>query len=103
MLYTAFRTSFAGPDGQLPAELQKVEPAILELVCNEVVESGGTVVWDDIAGQDQAKRLIQELVVWPMKNPALFKVRRSALCCRLVQAEQLQVFAYRLQIYVCAL
>lgn len=44
------------------------------MVCNEVVESGGTVVWEDIAGQDQAKRLIQELVVWPMKNPDLFKV-----------------------------
>ena len=64
----------AGPDGQLPESVQKVEPAILELVCNEVVESGGRVVWDDISGQEQAKRLIQELVVWPMKNPNLFKV-----------------------------
>ena len=71
----------AGPDGQLPEELQKLEPAILELVCNEVVESGGTVVWDDIAGQDQAKRLIQELVVWPMKNPDLFRVWHC--CCTL--------------------
>ena len=63
-----------GPDGQLPGSLQKVQPAVLELVCNEVVESGGRVVWDDISGQEQAKRLIQELVVWPMKNPNLFKV-----------------------------
>ena len=64
----------AGADGQLPEALQKIEPAMLELVCNEVVESGGRVAWDDIAGQEQAKRLIQELVVWPMKNPDLFKV-----------------------------
>jgi len=32
------------------------------------------VQWNDIAGQDQAKRLVQELVVWPMLNPHLFKV-----------------------------
>lgn len=55
--------------------MQAIEPPILELVCNEVVESGGTVTWDDIAGQEQAKRLVQELVVWPMRNPDLFKVR----------------------------
>lgn len=63
-----------GPDGELPAALQKVEPAMLELVCNEIVEQGGHVQWNDIAGQDQAKRLVQELVVWPMLNPHLFKV-----------------------------
>ena len=63
-----------GPDGELPEALQKVEPAMLELVCNEIVEQGGAVQWNDIAGQEQAKRLVQELVVWPMLNPHLFKV-----------------------------
>ena len=52
---------------------------MLELVCNEIVQQGGHVQWDDIAGQEQAKRLVQELVVWPMLNPHLFKVRRC-LC-----------------------
>ncbi len=28
------------------------------------------VSWDDIAGQETAKRLVQELVVWPMTAPA---------------------------------
>ena len=51
-----------------------MEPAMLELVCNEIVEQGGHVQWNDIAGQEQAKRLVQELVVWPMLNPHLFKV-----------------------------
>lgn len=69
----------AGPDGELPEALQKLEPAILELVCNEIVERGGHVQWDDIAGQDQAKRLVQELVVWPMLNPHLFKVNCPTL------------------------
>ena len=63
-----------GPSGELPEALQKVDPAMLELVCNEIVEQGGAVQWSDIAGQEQAKRLVQELVVWPMLNPHLFKV-----------------------------
>ena len=48
------------------------------MVCSEILEGGAscTVSWDDIAGQDRAKRLVQELVVWPMLNPHLFTVRR---------------------------
>ena len=66
----------SGPDGELPEALQRLEPQILEMVCSEILEggSGCTVSWDDIAGQDRAKRLVQELVVWPMLNPHLFKV-----------------------------
>lgn len=52
-----------------------MEPLILEMVCAEILEGRGSapVAWDDIAGQAQAKRLVQELVVWPMLNPHLFK------------------------------
>ncbi|DBB14318.1 TPA: hypothetical protein ACH3X3_004631 [Trebouxia sp. C0006] len=70
-------STLPGPDGELPAALQKVEPAMLELVCNEVVEQGGHVQWNDISGQDQAKRIVQELVVWLMLNPHLFKGARA--------------------------
>ncbi len=41
------------------------------------------VSWDDIADQETAKRLVQELVVWPMLNPHLFKASapgRLAVC-----------------------
>ena len=72
--FESVHCGMTGPDGELPAALQKVEPAMLELVCSEIVEQGGHVQWNDIAGQDQAKRLVQELVVWPMLNPHLFKV-----------------------------
>ena len=37
--------------------------------------SAGPADWDDIAGQQTAKDLIQEVVVWPIKNPQLFTVR----------------------------
>lgn len=63
----------AGPDGELPEALQKLDPHIVEMVCSEILDGNSTVQWDDIAGQDQAKRLVQELVVWPMLNPHLFK------------------------------
>ena len=36
--------------------------------------AGASVSWDDIAGQDAAKRLIQEVICWPAMNPHIFKV-----------------------------
>lgn len=47
---------------------------MVDVVCNDVIVSGGHVQWDDIAGQQHAKNVIQELVVWPMNNPTLFTV-----------------------------
>ena len=74
---TTRRCCDPGPGGELPEALQRLEPQILEMVCSEILEggSGCSVSWDDIAGQDRAKRLVQELVVWPMLNPHLFKAR----------------------------
>lgn len=71
---------FAGPDGELPEALQKVDPNILELVCNEILDKRSGIQWEDIAGQQDAKSLVQELVVWPMLNPHLFTV---SLCVAL--------------------
>lgn len=68
-----------GPDGELPEELAKCEPRLIEQVCNEVIDSGGAVHWDDIAGLETAKHLIKEIVVWPMQNPHLFTVSSSGL------------------------
>lgn len=65
-------SAHAGPDGEIPEELTKIDPKLLELVCNEVLDSGTAVSWDDIAGLQHAKALVQELVVWPMMNPHLF-------------------------------
>lgn len=43
-------------------------------VCNEVIDSSGSISWEDIAGLQTAKNLVQEIVVWPMMNPDLFTV-----------------------------
>ena len=58
----------------MPEELAKLDPRLIETICHEVVDAGHGVSWDDIAGQEAAKRLIQEVVVWPMRNPDLFQV-----------------------------
>jgi hypothetical protein len=71
------------PDGELPPELAKHDPKLIEQVCNEVIDASGGVAWEDIAGLETAKHLIKEIVVWPMLNPQIFTVSRgvaSAWC-----------------------
>lgn len=65
------------PEEPLPDALAKLDPAMIEQVCNEVIDSNASVAWEDIAGQEPAKRLIQEVVVWPMMNPDIFKGARA--------------------------
>lgn len=61
----------------LPESLLKLEPRIIEMVCNEIIDSSGRLAWEDIAGLDHVKRLVAEMVVWPMLNPHLFKGVRA--------------------------
>ena len=42
------------------------------------MESGDTITFDDIAGLDDAKQTVQEVVCWPMKRPDLFTGLRKA-------------------------
>lgn len=43
-----------------------------EIVFKDVVRRDLCVKWDDIKGQDDAKMIIQESVIFPMKYPQLF-------------------------------
>ena len=63
----------------LPPELARHEPRLLELVCSEVVDPPGAagVAWDDIAGLATVKALVKEIVVWPMLNPSIFTGARA--------------------------
>ena len=45
-------------------ELSKIE--------NEIVDSGEPITFKDIAGLEDAKQTVLELVCWPMKRPDLF-------------------------------
>lgn len=45
---------------------------MVELIENEIMDSGTPVHWDDIAGLEFAKNTIKEIVVWPMLRPDIF-------------------------------
>lgn len=52
--------------------LKNIEPRMIELIENEIMDNGAPVNWDDIAGLEFAKNTIKEIVVWPMLRPDIF-------------------------------
>ncbi|XP_044004338.1 fidgetin-like protein 1 isoform X2 [Aphidius gifuensis] len=52
--------------------LKNIDPKMIELIKNEIMDSGALVKWDDVAGLEQAKRIIKEIVVLPMLRPDIF-------------------------------
>ncbi|XP_006901652.1 PREDICTED: fidgetin-like protein 1-like [Elephantulus edwardii] len=52
--------------------LKNLEPKMVELIMNEIMDHGPPVNWDDIAGVEFAKTTIKEIVVWPMLRPDIF-------------------------------
>jgi len=54
------------------SQLQKLDKKLVDKIMDEIVDNGESVTFDDIAGLDDAKQTIQELVTMPMKRPDLF-------------------------------
>ncbi|XP_045110878.1 fidgetin-like protein 1 [Portunus trituberculatus] len=52
--------------------LQNIDAKMVEMIMNEIMDSGPDVTWDDIAGLKLAKSTIKEIVVWPMLRPDIF-------------------------------
>eukprot|EP00117_Sycon_ciliatum_P002139 scpid42032/ scgid2058/ Fidgetin-like protein 1 len=72
-------SSAAGNDSKSAAEelskderLSGLEPRMIELIMNEIMDHGPPITWNDIAGLEFAKKTIQEIVVWPMLRPDIF-------------------------------
>ena len=59
-------------DDDLPEALHGLDKELIEKIENEILDSGETVTFDDIAGLEHAKATVQELVCWPMQRPDLF-------------------------------
>ncbi len=57
---------------ELPEELKGLDKELITKIENEIVDSGDSITFDDIAGLKQAKQTVMELVCWPMKRPDLF-------------------------------
>ncbi|MPC27405.1 Fidgetin-like protein 1 [Portunus trituberculatus] len=49
-----------------------IDAKMVEMIMNEIMDSGPDVTWDDIAGLKLAKSTIKEIVVWPMLRPDIF-------------------------------
>lgn len=62
----------AEPTPPVDERLKNVEPKMIELIMNEIMDHGPPVQWEDIAGVDFAKMTIKEIVVWPMMRPDIF-------------------------------
>ncbi|XP_023238400.1 fidgetin-like protein 1 [Centruroides sculpturatus] len=52
--------------------MKNVDPKMVELMLDEIVDHGPPVSWDDIAGLEFAKKTVKEIVIWPMLRPDLF-------------------------------
>ncbi|XP_043249294.1 fidgetin-like protein 1 [Colletes gigas] len=52
--------------------LKNIDPKMVELIRNEIMDSKTTISWDDIAGLQYAKKIIKEVVVYPMLRPDIF-------------------------------
>ena len=49
-----------------------LDQKLVKQIMNEIVDSGESITFDDIAGLADAKQTVLELVCWPMKRPDLF-------------------------------
>lgn len=56
---------------------KNVDSKLANLILNEIVDSGATVCFEDIAGQELAKQALQEIVILPALRPELFTGLRA--------------------------
>lgn len=62
----------AGQEIEIDERLKNIDPKLVELITNEMLNRSPNVKWCDIAGLDFAKQSVQEIVVWPMLRPDIF-------------------------------
>lgn len=59
-------------DEEIDERLRHIDPKMVELIRSEIMDRFTPLTWDDIAGLDYAKTIIQEAVVWPILRPDIF-------------------------------
>ena len=64
-------------DEEIPEELRGLDKELIEKINNEIVDDGQKVTFDDIAGLENAKNTVNEMVIYPMKRPDLFTGLRA--------------------------
>lgn len=75
-----------GEDGRLKqmndnkkkiSHLKNIDSKLADHILDEIIESGPPVHFDDIAGAENAKKLLQEIVILPYLRPELFTGLRA--------------------------
>ncbi|XP_055149127.1 fidgetin-like protein 1 isoform X1 [Symphalangus syndactylus] len=72
MQYKPYGAGPTEPAHPVDERLKNLEPKMIELIMNEIMDHGPPVNWEDIAGVEFAKATIKEIVVWPMLRPDIF-------------------------------
>jgi ATP-dependent 26S proteasome regulatory subunit len=52
--------------------LKNIDPKMIELIENEIMDNGTPITWDDIAGLKFVKTTVKEIVVFPLLRPDIF-------------------------------
>ncbi|EAT38889.1 AAEL009254-PA [Aedes aegypti] len=59
-------------DEEIDERLRHIDPKMVELIRSEIMDRFTPLTWEDIAGLEYAKTIIQEAVVWPILRPDIF-------------------------------
>ncbi|XP_065074647.1 fidgetin-like protein 1 [Ochlerotatus camptorhynchus] len=59
-------------DEEIDERLRHIDPKMVELIRSEIMDRFSPLTWEDIAGLDYAKTIIQEAIVWPILRPDIF-------------------------------
>ena len=57
--------------------LKNIDPKMIELIQNEIMDHGQPVTWEDIAGLEFVKTTVKEIVVFPLLRPDIFHGLRA--------------------------
>ncbi|XP_023321921.1 fidgetin-like protein 1 isoform X2 [Eurytemora carolleeae] len=64
--------SAPAPAEETDPRYKNIDPKMIELIQNEIMDSGSLVTWEDIAGLEFQKKTVKEIVVLPMLRPDIF-------------------------------
>ena len=59
-------------DEELPEALRGFDKELVQKITSEILHTGDSITFCDIAGLQDAKQTVMELICWPMKRPDLF-------------------------------
>jgi len=69
-----------------PRPVKGIDPKLQQTILDQVVDRSPTVHWEDIAGLNEAKRILKEIVILPSLRPEAFGRLQKGYCYLDLQA-----------------